>query len=450
MAAIAKRVRVQDDRDINSNEACPAASAPRGTKEQSVISPRSSPVEWKPEFVESRLVRPKPVRAVPFSLLQSFEFSGRADIVSDDDDSSAVNKDFKISGGLQCLESLRHSNLAYNNTLDEKSPIIVRPHAQAISQRAAEEFYEQAHTQGIPGLYVHSAVVEAHEWHRKWVDQDEEAHNHMRSCDAIQFYAQNEAERLAGARNPSLDDDDNRLNVKRPLTPPEIEAESNVEGIDVLRPIALRVHHPTLPQAATKFPTSLLLSCYVLGRSISPLTLPSMKSSSFSTEDLDETNAANVLPPPVIVVADEEDDRLMTNIPANVTISAVTKARDGILHELAISGGETTSDRFTDCLRFLENSFSLNICERDASLSEGRWLSLTKPSFFANLGENDSGDPMYTLGRMSFDMFAPTQLICSLQGTFNSVEKAKIKEGTPIPKALQEEVENGAELHTYE
>ena len=53
---------------------------------------------------------------------------------------------------------------------------------------------------------------------------------------------------------------------------------------------------------------------------------------------------------------------------------------------------------------------------------EGTWLTLTKPTFFGCVGENDQGDPMYTLGRMTFDMFQPSGLVCSLQGNFNAVE----------------------------
>lgn len=453
MAAAAKRVRVQNDWDFHSDEVAPEVSVPSAeTRQQSMISPASSPVLVKPVFIQPRPMRPVPVRAVRPSFMLTSEVSDQLDVISDDDDSSAVSEAFKFSVGLQRLESMRRPDPS-PMMLDavEDQPQIVRPQPRAISQRAAEEFYEQAHTQGIPGMYVHEAAAEAHVWHRKWVVQDEKAHAVTGSGDATQFYAHHEAERMAGARNPSLDDDDDaRFNTKRRFTPSNVEAENKAVEGDLVRPVALRVRHQTLPKAETKLPSSLLLSSYALGRSISPLTIPSVGSSSFGSDDMEAMQTEGTAPPAIIVADDDDDDEVVSTIPPNVSVSAITKARDGILHELAISGGETTSDRFKECLQFLESSFTLNICESDAALSEGRWLTLTKPSFFANLGDNDAGDPMYTLGRMSFDMFAPTQLVCSLQGNFNSVEKTSIQEGTPIPKALQKEVADGAELHTYE
>jgi hypothetical protein len=87
---------------------------------------------------------------------------------------------------------------------------------------------------------------------------------------------------------------------------------------------------------------------------------------------------------------------------------------------------------------------------------EGMWLTLSKASYFGQLGTTpDGGDPMYTLGRMSFDMFRPTQLICSLQGNFNPVrvvdseERARLME--QCPTSLREEIANGTSvLRKYE
>ena len=83
------------------------------------------------------------------------------------------------------------------------------------------------------------------------------------------------------------------------------------------------------------------------------------------------------------------------------------------------------------------------------------WLTLTKPNFFDCLGDNDQGDPMYTLSRMSFNMFSPANLICSLQGNFNSVELL-VNDGErtmPVPKSLSDAVLGSAgsqvELRTY-
>lgn len=80
---------------------------------------------------------------------------------------------------------------------------------------------------------------------------------------------------------------------------------------------------------------------------------------------------------------------------------------------------------------------------------EGMWLTLSKPTYKDNLGPNQEGDPQYTLGRMAFDMFRPTQLVCSIQGNFNQVKRI-LRGGVLAPKSLQEEVTEGLEsLQTY-
>ena len=90
---------------------------------------------------------------------------------------------------------------------------------------------------------------------------------------------------------------------------------------------------------------------------------------------------------------------------------------------------------------------------------EGQWLTLTKPTYTNCLGFNDEGDPMYRLGRMSFEMFFPGDLICAIQAVFNPISKvAQSSKGSSsfsIPKALQEEVKldfdnGGAALLTYQ
>jgi hypothetical protein len=94
------------------------------------------------------------------------------------------------------------------------------------------------------------------------------------------------------------------------------------------------------------------------------------------------------------------------------------------------------------------------------------WLTLTKPTFFGHLGPNDNGDPMYTLGRMSFDMFSPTNIVCSIQGNFNhvrpvltTVERGRLLRShrdendhyCSIPKKFQDEIMDGTTMmKTYE
>jgi hypothetical protein len=137
----------------------------------------------------------------------------------------------------------------------------------------------------------------------------------------------------------------------------------------------------------------------------------------------------------------------------------VNAARRDLLHALAAAGGDVGQGTFDDNLNTLAEYFAgLDIDTRPADSqrpTEGTWLSLTKPAFFGNLGDNDHGDPMYTLGRMTFDMFSPTSLVCSLQGNFNIVKHVPSETRShllgAVPTALKVDVEDGiSTLRTYE
>jgi hypothetical protein len=164
--------------------------------------------------------------------------------------------------------------------------------------------------------------------------------------------------------------------------------------------------------------------------------------------------------------ADSDDSSLSCR--SNAT--DVMEARDGLLHALAIQGGNvpvkadgsSNSQRFYECLDVLQEQFAdLAVDTRHgndpfAPAVEGCWLTLTSPTYFGCLGLNDNSDPMYTLGRMAFDMFSPTSLVCSLQGNFNTVHavsdanRAALLADSSVPKALREEVELGeTTLRTY-
>ena len=81
---------------------------------------------------------------------------------------------------------------------------------------------------------------------------------------------------------------------------------------------------------------------------------------------------------------------------------------------------------------------------------EGQWFTLTSPTYMNCLGPNNQNNPMYTLGRMSFEMFQPSELILSIDAVFNPImevvvggdddDKDEIMNMMTVPKTLQEEV----------
>ena len=77
-----------------------------------------------------------------------------------------------------------------------------------------------------------------------------------------------------------------------------------------------------------------------------------------------------------------------------------------------------------------------------SDLFEGYWVNMSRPNYVECLGTNLENDFMYTLGRMSFDMFQPSNLICSVQSTHNTIKIIGEREELPafVPKSLKEEV----------
>lgn len=84
---------------------------------------------------------------------------------------------------------------------------------------------------------------------------------------------------------------------------------------------------------------------------------------------------------------------------------------------------------------------------------EGIGISAGKPSFPGCIGRNDDGDPLYKLGTMSFDMFTPTQLVVSVQGTFCLIDVVDGKDPDAvehIPNNLLADVRYGSSpVRTY-
>jgi len=166
-----------------------------------------------------------------------------------------------------------------------------------------------------------------------------------------------------------------------------------------------------------------------------------------------------------------------TRLPSDKTSHelAIQTAKKKLILELAKNGGSVETDRFSEILDELvklhdpskfdarklpsqPKKVAMKIDKKKGFMLEphleGMWISLSQPKYFDCLGFNKEGDPMYTLGRMSFDMFRPTQLVCSIRGTLNSIKVVHSKERREIiehaPKSLRKELERGEGiLRTY-
>lgn len=102
---------------------------------------------------------------------------------------------------------------------------------------------------------------------------------------------------------------------------------------------------------------------------------------------------------------------------------SIEKAKQALLAELARSGGDTTTPVFHEFVDILQRWYASadSDVRRIADTFDGSWKSLNKPSFSECLGRNDDGDYKYTLGRIAFDTFRPTGVVCSIKGVYNLI-----------------------------
>jgi hypothetical protein len=142
--------------------------------------------------------------------------------------------------------------------------------------------------------------------------------------------------------------------------------------------------------------------------------------------------------------------------------SLILEAKLELLSDLKRAGGDSARPEFEEKLQTLLTNYepshfdprrrvtktSVDSCSSclDPSKLEGVGISESKPVYPGCLGMNSKGEPMYKLGRMSFDMFRPTQLIVSIQGTFNVID---VVDGTDekavkyVPNSLLADVRHG-------
>jgi hypothetical protein len=147
------------------------------------------------------------------------------------------------------------------------------------------------------------------------------------------------------------------------------------------------------------------------------------------------------------------------------TLGATTKfhiesAKGRLVADLKASGGNVETSAFLGCLEVLEayyrskNWDGRGSCSKTPFSLEGNWLTLSKPTYNECRGKTAKGEYMYTIGRMSFDMFKPTNMVCSMQAAFNHVRPIDPRNPDRplhVPKKLMKEINKGdVNLRTYE
>lgn len=120
-------------------------------------------------------------------------------------------------------------------------------------------------------------------------------------------------------------------------------------------------------------------------------------------------------------------------------------AKENIILYLKSNGGSIPADdsgTFHQCLRILngfhhdEGSDVRWKHEKKHDGLNGSWLTLTKPTFSDCQGINAKDEYLYSLGRLSFDFFRPTQLLCSIQGIYSRIVPMEDIDKERRPKAM--------------
>lgn len=156
----------------------------------------------------------------------------------------------------------------------------------------------------------------------------------------------------------------------------------------------------------------------------------------------------------VFVVADQ---KMCTSGKENIEFKII-EAKSKLLSSLKVKGAGTACPKFLEALATLERLYQANMSlappAKKAKPSppngtdqrtgiDGTWLMISPPSYPSCLGVNSNGERMFTLGRMTFDMFQPTDLVCSIQKQYNTIKTVRADETLPmyIPPSLRQEVE---------
>jgi len=149
----------------------------------------------------------------------------------------------------------------------------------------------------------------------------------------------------------------------------------------------------------------------------------------------------------------DKDDVYKSSVKELIRLS-----KSEVLRALRNYGGDATNHRFMSALKSLSALHRANLVQPENEVEfEGNWVNISRPNFKGCLGTNLNGDFMYTLGRMSFDMYRPTNVRCSIQKVICKTRPMDEKDEVvprEVPRSLRQQVEelkdNLSMLRTYD
>lgn len=141
-------------------------------------------------------------------------------------------------------------------------------------------------------------------------------------------------------------------------------------------------------------------------------------------------------------------DRQLSDFARHPRLFTTKVVRSEVINTLLTSYGDMTDPRFTAALDVLASIYrpsGVNACSKDTYLHllDGSWRSLSRPAYEGCLGMKRDGSFCYTLQTMSFGMFRPGNLRCSIQNTLTHIcPAASSTDGSPTiaPWSLRREL----------
>jgi hypothetical protein len=133
----------------------------------------------------------------------------------------------------------------------------------------------------------------------------------------------------------------------------------------------------------------------------------------------------------LLASASEASDKLPSVATASrtqpfVPDPSLVQVRTKLIAELQSNGGDTSTPQVLSMLETLQTAYKESGADARHHLNsmlDGTWTSIMKPSYPGareEVGADGQKKILYTLGRLSFDMYRPSNTICSVQGVFHT------------------------------
>lgn len=143
----------------------------------------------------------------------------------------------------------------------------------------------------------------------------------------------------------------------------------------------------------------------------------------------------------------------ISTLSTTMTSKHIEGVKMQLIDNLRKSGGMVDTAEAQQAIDILRTYYSRGGIQKiDPKSLIGNWLTISKPTY-SELRGTKNGQSVYTLGRISFDLFKPTGLECSIQASFNHVRPIDPKNpgrALHVPKKLMRDIRKGQALHSYD